>query len=101
MTNYVTWTKDNQPIKGDVLQYVGNPVANHATPSTGVATSSAPEGATSAVVWADVATTVQVSHIKGKNGAETNNYTMAIPANYVLAISNVVPGKTTIEMTDI
>ena len=61
MANYVTWVQLNQPIKGDLVQMQGNPVADTVSPASGVATDVAPDGAQYAVVWADVATQVQAN----------------------------------------
>lgn len=104
MTNYVNWLKTSQMSKsGTTLQTQGNPVANSESPATGVASGAAPEGANYAMVWADVATRVQASPIRVQSeaGPDTGNYTVALPANTILEIPNIIPGETTVEMTDI
>lgn len=101
MVNFVNWHTTNQPIKGDVLQMQGNPVANHETPATGVATAVAPIGAQYASVWATVSVTVSVSEVSGAGKDLVVGKTIAIPANTMLEIPNVVVDKSTITMTDI
>lgn len=98
MTNYVNWMQYSQQIKGDVLQTQGNPVANHESPATGVASGAAPQGAQYAYVWADVATQVQATNLNTNLGS---GLTVTIPANTILEIPNIKVGETTIEMTDL
>jgi len=102
MTNFVNWLKLNQPKLDGFVPGQGNPAANHESPSTGVPTAVAPDGCNYAVAWADVKTSIQVSEITDHQGqAEDNNFTVAWPANVPFEIFNVIPGTTTIEMTDL
>lgn len=95
MVNHVNWM---QPSQGSVLPTEGNPVAAPESPTTGVATAVAPEGAQYASVWATVDTLVEATNLTTSLGSGIQ---YALPANTVLQIPNITVKKTTIEMTDI
>jgi len=102
MVNHVNWLQLNQPIKGDFVQGHGNPASNTETPATGVASGLAPTGSNYAMVWATVDATVAVDTIyDSQKQAVTNGFTVALPANQTFEVFNIVPGTTTITMTDI
>ena len=105
MANRINWHQMNQPIRGDVLQMQGNPSANHVTPASGVASIAAPAGTNYASVWSSNALGSLVSAdilSVGSSGEDiTSGFTIAIPADTILEIPNILPSKTKITMTDI
>ena len=100
MTNYVTWMQDNQ---GSVLPIQGNPAASTLNPASGVATAKAPVGASYALCWADVPTQVKGDILAPRANSVNlgNNEFVAIPANQLYEVSNVIAGVTAITMTDV
>lgn len=104
MTNHINWLKSNQASQsGTTLQTQGNPTANDESPATTVASGLAPAGSNYAMVWADVATQVEASPLRNTvNGQDdVGSFTIAIPANVLLEIPNIIGSRTTITMTDI
>jgi len=99
MVGYVNWMQKSQPIKGDLLPIEGNPVSNHTVTASGVATSAAPQGTQYVSLWSDAAATVSASALADVTLGE--GLTFALPANYVMQIPNIIPGETTITITDI
>lgn len=105
MTGYINWMALTQPIKGDVLPMEGNPVADAETVASTGTSNAAPEGAQYASVWCDVASTVEVNIISRSPTGEPETIhsakEMKIPANVPVQIPNIVPGSSTITVTDI
>ena len=99
MPGYVNWMQPSQTIKGDLMQTEGNPVANHVVTSSGVATAAAPVGAQYVSVWSTVEATVSLSALDGVGLGAGATY--ALPANLVVQFPNVIPGETTVTITDI
>lgn len=103
MVNHINWSKNNQIIRGDALQTQGNPSGAPERPASGVASGLAPAGTNTAPVWADVATSVVASPLAdgGSGDVITNTFAFEMPANTFYEVINILPGKTTITMTDI
>lgn len=97
MAGYINWMQMNQPIKGDLVQIQGNPASDHEVTTSGVASSTAPEGAAYASVWSTVAATIEATNLIDGSGS----YTIAIPASVLVEIPNIKPNETTITITDI
>lgn len=103
MTGYINWFALTQPIKGDVLNMEGNAVADYETVTSTNTSNAAPEGAQYASIVCSVDSTVEATNI-GRNGqAETilSDKEQFAPAGVPLQIPNVIPGKTTITVTDV
>ena len=94
-----------QAIKGDALQTEGNAVADAETVASAGTSAACPEGTQYVSVWCDVASTVEanVISVSGASAGDTiyNAKEYKIPANIPVQIPNVVPGVTTITVTDI
>lgn len=103
MTNYINWMQNNQPIAGDKLPMQGNPVEDHESPATGIASGVAPQGAQYAMVWADVNVTVEAANLNSSatGTALADGKTVALPANTPMEVPNIEPLKTTITMTNL
>lgn len=105
MTGYINWMAFTQPIKGDVVTIEGNAVSDAVTVTTGNTSAAAPQGAQYASVWCTVASTIEANIISTKNNpaGETiyNAKEYKVPANIPVQIPNIVPGVTTITVTDI
>ena len=105
MTGYVNWMALTQPIKGDVVAMEGNTVSDAVTVASAGTSAVAPEGAQYASVWCDAASTIEANIIdpKGNPAGATiyNAKEYKVPANYVVQIPNIIPGVTTITVTDI
>ena len=83
----------------------GNPVADYESVASTASSNAAPEGAAYASVWCDVASVVEGDVIspKGAKAGEAiySAKEIAVPANIPVQIPNIIPGVTTITVTDI
>jgi len=103
MANFINWLKTSQISKsGSPLQMQGNPASSDESPASGVASGLAPAGANYAMVWAAAETKVKVDILKDEKGQDvTSAFEIAIPANTLLEIPNIIAGRSKITMTDV
>lgn len=102
MTGIINWAAYTQSnVNGTVINTQGNNVADGVTVASG-GTAKAPEGAMYASVYCDVVSTVSPDFISSPddktifNGKETR-----FAAGETREIPNVIPGKTTLTVTDV
>ena len=97
----------SQPIKVDQLNMEGNAVADAVTVASAGTSAVAPEGTEYISMWCDVASTIE-ANILGRDPTNIpagevifNAKEYKIPAGVVFQIPNIIPGVTTITVTDI
>lgn len=106
MTGYINWMAFTQKTKDGFIPTEGNAVADAVTVASAGTSAPAPEGAQYASIWCDVDSTIEANIISTKTGqpqGETiyNAKEFKVPAGVMVQIPNVVPGVTTITVTDI
>lgn len=104
MTGYVNWMAYTQEAKDGSFDTKGNAVADAVEVTSGNTSAAAPQGAQYAVVVTTVLSTIEANVISTQNSPEGeaiyNAKEMKVPAG-VWEIPNIVPGVTTITVTDV